>query len=272
MKTNQHPSDSLWPAPWPDALRKTGFMPANGCWRQNGLAFSRADQWFMMESRSIVEREISLLAQLGQRGLWRWIPADAGRVRVFEFPDRVVSPADDDVEADQPTLPESFLHWAVAAHSGELPDGWQAPGRELIESWLSPGGLTVQCGPFVRQGELTVTPEQWAVRVPILPRLPTDLPTPRRQWLDAVLTDALKQWRMVRIGLTSDRGYPALIAEVDFTGAPHSEILFSVGLASVRHVVTWLAESVELLADASVASELLAGPPPEKPETERNAV
>ena len=67
---------------------------------------------------------------------------------------------------------------------------------------------------------------------------------------------------MARVGLTNGTtGRLAVFAEVDFTGAPPSRELFSAGLDSVRQVVAWLAETVELLADASVASELLASPP-----------
>ena len=63
---------------------------------------------------------------------------------------------------------------------------------------------------------------------------------------------------MVRLGVHPGAEARALVAEVDFTGAPPSELLFSAGLDVLRHVVAWLVETADVLADPSVVIGSLA--------------
>jgi hypothetical protein len=85
--------------------------------------------------------------------------------------------------------------------------------------------------------------------------------------LDELVVEAQHHWAMVRVGLGNDlnaAGAPSssaapLLAEVDFTGAPHSEFLFSAGLDVLRHVVAWLVETVDVLGDPGVTIGSLAG-------------
>ncbi len=104
----------------------------------------------------------------------------------------------------------------------------------------------------VRQGQCICRAGRWAIRMPVLPRLPEDLPAPRRRGLAELAADAQRRWAMVRVGVPADAGPAALVAEVDFTGAPHSEPLFSAGLDVLRHVVAWLVETAEVLVDSDI--------------------
>jgi hypothetical protein len=63
---------------------------------------------------------------------------------------------------------------------------------------------------------------------------------------------------MVRVGVPKDAVPSALVAEVDFSGAPCSELLFSAGLDVLRHVVAWLAETADALGDPTIVITSLA--------------
>ncbi|PYJ08075.1 MAG: hypothetical protein DME25_02345, partial [Verrucomicrobia bacterium] len=92
-------------------------------------------------------------------------------------------------------------------------------------------------------------------------------------WLRLVLADGQSIWRMVRLALTSETDNAAVLASIDLTGAPPCEELFLASLDAIKQAVIGLAETVELLADDSSESELLATPPSRnsektKPNTE----
>lgn len=247
---------------WDGQLTGEGFKRRGDTYRLNGVSVEIADRWFMLKAAAD-----SLPEQRGQRGFWQWIADRSGSVLLFEFPQSAVSGGDDSewADAEPDTSLGAFLRWALASKASQIPNGWQPPARELVESWLPEGALTVQRGGILRQGELIVTTDRWALRFPILPNLPAELIESRRKWLELVLSDAQRVCRMVRIGIAEDLGNPSVTAETDFSGAPHSQCLFLAGLDGVRHVVEWLAESVERLADANVASEALAIHPQSNP-------
>jgi hypothetical protein len=252
--------------PWLSAILKHGFTPCNGGFRRDGLTLHRRDRWFTIEGESQLQLSEAEMwhDQLGQPGLWRWIPHGQRWQRVFEFPATRLGDALDDeegAEAEDQAHLDAYLTWAFASQNGRLPYGWKTPSRELVKSWLPNCLLTVRCGSIVRQGELMLSQQCWALKFTILPALPSILPLERRQWLREVLADTLQQWRMVRLGFTNGREHPAVVAEVDFSGAPHSENLFSAGLNSLRHAAASLAETLEMLADSKVESEILAIPP-----------
>lgn len=255
------------PPRWHDALARAGFLANGEGYSHAGITFQRQGQWLQLESVSHPAPP-----DLGRPGLWKRIGDGPAGQRVFEFPATAVC-SDDEAdwsdEAAHVSL-DAFLVWAMtSARDGTIP-GWQPPTRPLVESWLPHGVLTVQAGPFVRQGELILAPERWAVRIPILPVVPADLPAVRREWLAAVLGDAQTLWRLVRLGFAGGGGDLAVVAEVDFTGAPPSENLFLAGVHGVRHVVAALAETVELLADATIASQALVLGPTPNPQPERS--
>ncbi len=264
MKSQSLPFPGFLRTPWHDALVKAGFAPGQGAYRLNGVTLKNEDRWFQFAASGSTASGAAALGQLGQPGLWKWINVGARPGLAFEFPEAALNAEADGDGTDADEAPASLaaiIAWCLASKAGKLPDGWRSPAREQVAGWLPAGALTVQCGSVVRQGQLILTAERWALRFPILSELPADLPVARRAWLELVLADAQSRWRMVRVGITDGAEHPAVVAEADFSGAPHSENLFSAGLDGVRHVVAWAAETVELLADAKVASELLASPP-----------
>jgi hypothetical protein len=103
------------------------------------------------------------------------------------------------------------------------------------------------------------TPERLVLRFPILPVLPASLPELRRRWLRQVLRDAQTHGRLVRLGYGQAANEPAVLAECDLTGAPATLLrpMILVCLECLRYCVGGLAETVEFLADATVASRAL---------------
>ena len=122
---------------------------------------------------------------------------------------------------------------------------------------MPPNALTVRVGPLVRQGELVLTANRWALSFPILPAVPVGLPAARRRCLETLARDAQERWHMIRVGLIRAADGEALVAGLDLTGAPHSEFLFLAGLDGLRQVVSWLAEIADLLADVTVTCRSL---------------
>lgn len=206
------------------------------------------------------EADLSVPADLGQPGLWKWVWNGEPPHRVFELPVWAVSdPSEDNhLDGSGPASFCSLLSWALETRQGRVPAGWRPPDDELVRGWLPKGALTVGARGHLCQGESLLSPERWALRVPILPRLAEDLPEPRRRALAALAADAQRHWAMVRVGLSADTSPAALVAEVDFTGAAHCELLFSAGLDVLRHVVAWLAETAAVVGEPSIELESLA--------------
>jgi hypothetical protein len=134
---------------------------------------------------------------------------------------------------------------------GNVPEGWQSPPLEEVQSWIPRGGLTVQFGRVLRQGSLLHDQRRLAIRFPVVPVVPESLPGARRAWLREILVEAQTRARMARLGWTDSGG---VAAEVDFSGAPRAalERLFVSGLTSVRWLVEWL-EPADFIVDASLA-------------------
>jgi hypothetical protein len=240
-----------------DALRELGFTASRkgNSYRYNGLALSMASPWSHLQVVA-AQRDIDpLKGQLGRPAPWKWTGSEqAGYHRIFDVPAHLLSECADE-DGDDAKLPVgSIIPWAIATENGELPTGWEPPPREEAISWIRPQGLSLQVGPFARQGTLIHTPERLALRFPILPSIPADLPEPRRQWLRAILIEAQNRWRLVRIGL-SDRGTAE--AEVDLSGAPACvvESLLRTSLDAIRFVVEWLVWPAAFLADTSISCE-----------------
>jgi hypothetical protein len=94
--------------------------------------------------------------------------------------------------------------------------------------------------------------------MPILPPLSGSLPQARRLALEDLFAEVQAHWAMVRFGAPPANPAAGLIAEVDFSGAPHSELLFSAGLDALIHGVARLVEIAGVLSDPSVAIASLA--------------
>jgi hypothetical protein len=241
------------------ALAQLDFEPVADGYRRGGFLCRAEDAWLTIEDASATPPADPYRGELGQPGLWKWTIRGGQWRRVFEIPRRAISALDDDWrEDDADAAPEDFLRWALATAEGEVAPAWRPPARELVESWLPSGALTVQSGGFVRQGELVLAPAHWAVRFPLLPRVAAGLPEPRRKIFQEVIADTQADWKMIRLAFSSAPGAPAVVVETNFTGAPHSELLFLAGLDGARHVVAWLVETAEALVDPNIPTPALA--------------
>jgi hypothetical protein len=258
----------------PHQLAELGFVSdaGNGCHRRNGLAFFVGPRWsrFQLAPGHDAAPADRLHADSSRPGLWRWVVADGQPRRLFDLRTEWLAGAGDDEDADD--APEAaplpvLLGWAEAAARGELPADWQPPARETVEKWFAKSLLSLQAGRCLRQGELVHQPGCLALRFPVHPNLPAPLPEARRQWLRAVLLEAQDNHHLIRLEMTD----AAVFATVDLSGAPHFLLpdLTLAALTGLRATVSALAETVELLADADVASAILSGPPDQAPPHEK---
>ena len=241
-------------------LRERGFVRDGRVYRSDGLMFTASGRWFVLSEQGNGLDEQSLSRGIGQPGLWKRVQNGAPPHRIFEIPCWAVSdvPEEDRLDESGPVPFAKLLDWALETRFGRISPGWTLPDADLVRSWFPRTALTMQAKGYVRQGELVLDPARWALRMPILPQLAEDLPEPRRRALEELVGEAQRYWAMVRIGVPADTSPAALIAEVDFTEAPHSELLFSAGLYVLRHVVAWLVETADVLADPCVAIACLA--------------
>ena len=249
---------------WTAALSHLEYIPdpLTNSWRHNGVAFKTSGAWSLVESIGRAAPADRLRGVIGQPGLWKHVIDGAAVRHVFELPTALLLDTDeDDFTSDEPRpLLDEALTWAHSTVDGRVPEGWRPPPRETVEGWIPKGRLTVQHGVIVRQGELIHAPDCLALRVPVLPVLPADLPELNARILEKLLLEATDQWRLVRIGIVDDGEALAVMAEVNFTGAsaPVIERLISASLASLHWTSLWLAEIAELLADVTVTPRALA--------------
>jgi hypothetical protein len=270
--------DLTAPAQFPQALHdplvERGFVLDGRTYRRAGLSFAAVGRWFVFDERPDGQGQWSLSSGLTQLGLWKWVGNGSPPHRVFEIPAWAVDgPADGDrCDGDGPASFAPLLDWALASSVHRLPPDWQSPARDMVESWMPRGALTVPADGLVRQGELILQPDRWALRVPIVPQLPGDLPVARSRALRELVFDAQCRWAMVRFGLAAETAPTALVAEVDFTGAPHSGLLFLAGLDVLKHVGASLVETADVLADPTVEIECLPPGCPNPTPKERNQI
>ncbi|HOX04417.1 MAG TPA: hypothetical protein P5555_19325 [Candidatus Paceibacterota bacterium] len=236
-------------------LRECGFIRDGRMYRRDGATFAVSGQWLVL-SEPIQECAPPLFGP----GLWKTLSNGTPPRRVFEIPSWTAlggQPGEGGQAELGPVPLATLLGWALAVRGGAVPAGWQPPAADVVRSWLPPGALTMRARGYVRQTEVILEPARWALRLPILPRLAEDLSEPRRRALEELSVEAQHRWGMVR---TRMPGSPcgALEAEVDLTGAPHSEPLFLAGVDVLRHLFAWLAETAEALGDPSLAIVCLA--------------
>lgn len=262
---------------WSAALEKLGFVPEDGAsrFRHNGVALQAGGEWWTLRTAAEGPGHDVLRGQLGRAGLWKLVtgPNGDGPGRVFDLPKSALHQAewlDEFDEDDGATSPfEDALRWALDTARGRVREGWQPPSRAEVETWIPTASLTVETARFVRQGTLEHGAGRLALRIPIVPAIPTDLSAARKEWLREILIDAQDRWRMVRIGITERAGVDA---EVDFSGAPHSVLpfVFAKGLESLRWTVRWLVESADFLVNASLACRAIEVCPTRAEPAERS--
>jgi hypothetical protein len=173
---------------------------------------------------------------------------------------------------------EAWCAWAEACARGELAQAeslknWRAP--ELDELAIDPGLLVAEAGELLAQARVVRTPRRLALRYEALgcgdlgcgDLGEGNLSTSRAAWLDELMADAARHWRLVRTGT---RGGPML--EVNLTGAPLADLpaLVPYALGALRQVAEWLLPPIHLLLDSSVTSVALGRPPARSLAAERN--
>ncbi len=231
-----------------------GFTPDGATYRRGDLQFAIGGGWCRLRETAGQQPDFPWPPSPAPVALWKWVRNGPAAERVFEVPSWAVreEPDDDRFDADDRVALGLCLDWALATRSGRVPESWRPPARELVESWLPPGALTVQTDGLVRQGEMILQPDCWTMRIPLLPELPARLPETRAHALRELTRDAQSLWGMLRLALTESTGSRALFAEVDLSGAPPSEVLFAAGLDVLRQAAVRLIETAEALADDSL--------------------
>jgi hypothetical protein len=233
--------------------REGGFA-----WQQNGTRAALDGRWLRV---STAETEIAAgtpRGMLGRPGLWtRQEGVHDGCAQLeFAVPTSVLMQLgdEDDTGAEAANAVADFVRWALATAKGKPPEGWTPPPRPEIEGWMKPGALTIQTGPHLMQAELIHAPDRLALRCAVV-RIPNGLPAARRAWLRHMFSEAVRCWRLVRVGFEEAPPGQRGLVEVDFTGAPPSllgEPLLSAGLDAVRWVAQWLADPAALVVDTDV--------------------
>jgi hypothetical protein len=246
-------------SPVVEALNRFGFCAKGDTYTRGDLHFHRASRWAVLEQP--VEASASdLPPDLGQPGLWRTVFASGRACRVFELPDSILALANDSTFSDdEDDVFSTCLAWALTTAEGRIPAALQPQPREVIEAQVPKQRLTILAGASVRQGELILSPQKFALQFPVVPTVAANLSAPRRQRLTDVLRETQSRWSLVRVGLAGTPDRASVLAEIDLTGAPAAalEPLLSASLDSLRLVVSRLVETAEVLTDASVASAAL---------------
>ena len=256
-----------------EALARAGFTPASGdTYAQGEFRLTIGAHWCVIEARTrsvpLPGRTPGISAMASPDSvlpvvpsLWKRVGAAGDARLLFSLPRRIWDEALSTVTSfdGETTVLDQCLQWALDAAEQSIPVEWQSPPRAVVESWFEQEQLTVVAGSLLRQGEVICEPDQLAIRFPLVPELPPDLPESRRAWLHALLDEAQDRWHLVRLDVAND-DHSSVVAEVDLTGVPHelAEDLFVISLEALRWVVQWLGETTDWLADATVASELLA--------------
>jgi hypothetical protein len=241
-----------------------GFQPTGAVFHRHGMSARLDARWLTFlatGSLTVDSAKAGVNSHVASKpGLWKQVRGRGGSpVRIFDLPLSAICDselADEDTcEADCPL--EEIIGWAVATEAGKLPAKWQVPpSRELAQS-LPGKALTLESGPFARQGNLCCEGSRLTVSIPLLHRVPSDLSAPRSAWLSRLLADVHDRSRLVRvIEKEIDNETTSILVEVDLSGAPRFALprLVRIGVDAVRHVVSQSISAVELLVDPAVTS------------------
>jgi len=245
--------------PWPRSADELGFAEsaADGLRTLNGFSLRSEGDWLALVERA---PEDSLAGGLGSPGLWRVLEEGAGFARVHELPplrtltpDAETEPAGDSFMASLSRL----VDWASATQRGECPPGWTPPPREEVESWILPSRMNLRSGPLLAKGVLVHEPRRFALAFPELVRLPAELSLARRSWLDELLLDAQRLWRLVRFGVDAPSG--SVRAEIDLSGVPSewARPLVQLALEALARAVVWVLSPLTFLVDIHAPSRAL---------------
>ena len=143
------------------------------------------------------------------------------------------------------------------------------PPREEMEARVDPESWTVIRGGSIRRGRLVLDTRRCLLRFDAAPPFPQGIDAARLAWMEELLLDATRHWRMVRVA-TERAGSPPQL-EIDLSGAPRPLLLALLppALETLRWVVRWLAPPADLLAGDGDGCHLLEVPPPRARPAER---
>lgn len=279
--------------PMSRAIENAGFQWVGGeVYQRNGHLVRRLAGWMSVE-RSHRNGDTMRPGEdfLGRPGLWRWRGDGVGRggageewmaagaageqgeqgaagepgVPAFELPRGIVDAlsinddeGDDGLAAPGESAVAQLVRWAEATCGGKTPVGWSAPATDELKRLAPPEAMAVTIAGVACTIELHREPGRLALRCPIVPAIPADLPLPRWQWLRLLVTQTQQTWRFVRVGI--DESSLRLLAEVDLTGAPHELIpmLYPVTVDALRCVIGLVAKPAAVICDPRIASALLS--------------
>ena len=223
----------------------------------DGFALRSEGDWLALVDRTSGPDE-SLSGGLGTPGLWRVVPDGATLARVHDLP-RLRGVEEDGNPEGTPSQ-EALTHlfeWAVATLHGERAPDWTPPPRDEVEDWLAPARLHVRSGALLATGELVHAPGRLALVFPELASVPETLSASRRSWLDGLLLEAQRRWRLARFGTDADTR--CVRAEVDLTGVPTvwARSFVQLSLEALAWAVEWVLSPLSFLVDAGATSRAL---------------
>jgi hypothetical protein len=245
---------------WSDRISALGFKKYRDRYRKDRISIRLEPSWMTLNytPASGTPASGATCGRAGDWGLWKSIHPVEG-VATSEFHIPLVSlggPTESDESTGEPIDKlAAILDWAWATARGRRCCDWIGPPRNELERLLPTGGLTVQSGPFVRQGELLCQDGRLTISFPIVHAVPTDLSGPRSAWLKSLLGDLQNGCRMVRMAEHEcATGQIGVVAQVDLSGVPQCvlERLFRMSVDAARHVAARFAGVFELLADPAV--------------------
>lgn len=237
-------------------LRRHGFKRSDGCWAHGPLTFCNAGGWLGFSAPTLDKADP--LGDLGAPGLWKSVRDHAEVLRVFAVREDWIR--DEDLLTDEESGGfDGVVEWARASFECGLPNAWSLPERTRIDACLDKNRLTLVHRSFTRQLQIIYAPDRLALRLPILPTLPANLPDRALRWLRTLLLEAQSAHHLVRLGFAKEGLQTSVVAEVDLTAVPSMllEPLLSTSCDALRWVVAWLIESADFLTQADVASRAL---------------
>ena len=256
-------------------LGELGFEQQGTEFCRDGLRAHFAPCWLTLRTQADHEGGPNSGAS-GAPGLWKHVRSPGGHPeRVFDLPLATVAEREtwDDATGDSLHPLNAMLDWVDATRCGRLPSGWRSPAREELEESLPRQALTLEIGPFARQGQLCCDDSRLSVSLPLLQRVPVDLSPEHRACLDQLLADVQNRSRLVRLIEPATRAEArSILAEVDLSGVPRFAMpcLLRIGLDAVRHVVSQSISASELLVNPAVTSTVWRIPSGQKHSAERS--
>lgn len=245
-------------------LAEIGFSsrPATRGYQLDQFSLEFAGRWASLTTPCDSDDVDPLLPVSGGPGLWKTIRDANGLHRRFDVSLEAETDGfwDDDskVSGGPGSALQAQLRWALATAAGAVPAEWSPPAQVDIDEHVTERALTIQMGPHALVGVLTVQPSQFAIRFEIVKSLSAELPQSRAAWLQALLLDAQRRWRMVRFEISRAKN-PKVVATIDLTGMPHSLFasLASTALDTLGWAVEHLVKPVVFVADPAASSDAL---------------